>query len=443
MSSAHPSDRSPSSDQTLVADEALQQEMIRSERKRVLMLMGLIVFMLGIVIVTRAFPDVLSENLRPKMKVMMPRIATLAVGYLLYEFAVYLWLGRLLKLKGTLSTVFQYVNVFIEVSLPTAAMLVGSRVFDRSEVILGIPPLLYFALISLTALNLNARLCVFAGFIAGAEFLAVSFHLLGQQVPDAAQRLTTSTHQLTIKALVMFAAGLTSGFVAKQIRQQLTRALDAMGQRERAVSIFGQHVSPQVAGLLLNQPREFTGENRNVCVMFLDIRDFSRFAGEKSAPEVMAYLNTLFGSMIPVINKHQGIVNKFLGDGFMAVFGAPLDDDEHCRHAIDASQEILHRLGELNAEGTIPPTRIGIGLHTGTAMTGNVGTKERKEYTIIGDSVNLAARIEQATKPLKAQLLISESVVETLHGGDGLAMEDMGPVELKGQAKPVRLFKLA
>jgi adenylate cyclase len=153
----------PPSSQSLVADETLQKEIVRSERKRVLVLMGLIGFMLGIIVVTRAFPEMLSEGLRPKMKVMMPRIASLAVGYLLYEFAVYLWLGRLLTLNRVPSTVFRYVNAFIEVSLPTVAMLVGSRIFDRSEVILGIPPLLYFALISLTALNLDFRLCAFAG----------------------------------------------------------------------------------------------------------------------------------------------------------------------------------------------------------------------------------------------------------------------------------------
>jgi adenylate cyclase len=153
----------------------------------------------------------------------------------------------------------------------------------------------------------------------------------------------------------------------------------------------------------------------------------------------MDYLNTLFSFMIPVINDHSGIINKFLGDGFMAVFGAPLDDSEPCRNAVNASTMILEKIDEMNRGQKIPPTRLGIGLHLGMAITGNVGGGERKEYTVIGDAVNLAARIEQATKQFQAQLIVSEEVFRALASPEG---EDLGMVELKGQAKPVRLIKL-
>jgi adenylate cyclase len=105
-------------------------------------------------------------------------------------------------------------------------------------------------------------------------------------------------------------------------------------------------------------------------------------AGER--PEaVMAYLNTLFDFMIDVVNEHHGSVNKFLGDGFMAVFGAPIEDTERCGHAVGASLEILERLDRLNAAGKIHPTRVGIGLHMDEAVTGNVGSTERKENTVM------------------------------------------------------------
>jgi class 3 adenylate cyclase len=106
-------------------------------------------------------------------------------------------------------------------------------------------------------------------------------------------------------------------------------------------------------------------------------------AGTRSPSEVMAYLNTLFGSLITIVNQHSGIVNKFLGDGFMAVFGAPVDDAKQCEHAIAAAQDILRTVERLNQEKQIPETRIGMGLHMGKAVTGNVGSSERKEYTII------------------------------------------------------------
>jgi adenylate cyclase len=277
------------------------------------------------------------------------------------------------------------------------------------------------------------------------EFLVTSLVLLhltpmgsGEESPMLA--ILRSPHQYVIKSAFLMLGGCIAGFVAAQIKRQLMSALQTLEERDRAISIFGQHVSPQVAELLLHQPVDSTGEERRVCVMFLDIRDFSRIAGERSPTEVMDYLNTLFSFMIPVINEHRGIINKFLGDGFMAVFGAPLDDCDPCKNAVTASLAILEKIKEMNDAKKIPPTKLGIGLHLGMAITGNVGGGDRKEYTVIGDAVNLAARIEQATKQFQAQLIISEEVAKALETSSG---EDLGLVELKGQARPVRLFKLA
>src|SRR5436305_7911217 len=111
--------------------------------------------------------------------------------------------------------------------------------------------------------------------------------------------------------------------------------------------------------------------------MFLDIRNFSSYAAGERPEAVMAYLNTLFEFMIDIVNEHQGIVNKFLGDGFMAVFGAPVDDGDDCRHATSAALAIVERVNALCARGDLPPTRIGIGLHSGEAVTGNVGSSRR------------------------------------------------------------------
>src|SRR5438046_9557821 len=126
----------------------------------------------------------------------------------------------------------------------------------------------------------------------------------------------------------------------------------------------------------------------------------------------------------------------------MAVFGAPVEVAERCAHAVGASLQILERLDRLNAAGKIRPTRVGIGLHMGEAVTGNVGSTDRKEYTIIGDVVNLAARLEQATKDFQAQLLISEEVRQNLNAAMS-GIEDLGPIALKGQPNPARIFKFA
>src|SRR5205814_9338741 len=121
--------------------------------------------------------------------------------------------------------------------------------------------------------------------------------------------------------LIPFLAGRLAGLVAREIRRQVELSLRMVQARERTFQIFGQYVSPQIAEKLLHQPVDLGGELRNVCVMFLDIRNFSSYAASERPEAVMAYLNTLFDFMIDIVNEHQGIVNKFLGDGFMAVFG--------------------------------------------------------------------------------------------------------------------------
>jgi adenylate cyclase len=392
-------------------------------------------------------PQIYAAEARDGLKALLLPLSLIVVTYLLYEIAIWVWLGGLLAANSTPPRVFRYGNVAIEISLPTCALLVAGLSSDPLSILSGAIPFIYFLLVVLVALNLDFTLCVFAGAVACVEFLTTSLYLVEESALPLSTgipvvSMLTSPHQYMFKSTLLLACGLIAGFVAVQMRRQLTHVVRTLEERDRAVSIFGQHVSPQVADLLLKQPVDFTGQEQNVCVMFVDIRDFSKFSSEHSATEVVEYLNQLFGPLIPIVNRHAGVVNKFLGDGFMAVFGAPVNDDQQCRHAIQAAREILGEVERLNSEVRIPPTRLGIGLHFGRAVTGNVGTSERKEYTIIGDVVNLASRIEQANKPLGSQLLVSE-VVANIVGGGGFDGTDMGLVELKGQPHPVRLFKIA
>ncbi len=424
---------------------AMQRQRLRSERQRVRVFIGLLGFLMLVVIGLRNLPSLIHGDLRTALFSALAPIAIVIAIFLAYEMALLAWLCRLIHANRLPPAGLGYLNTLVEVSFPTAALAAGSCFMGGLPMLAGVVPFVYFLFLCLASLSLDFWLCVFSGAVAGVEFLVTSLILLandpaasGAEPPLFA--MLRSPHQYVVKSALLLAGGCIAGFVASQIKRQLMSALKTVRERDRAISIFGQHVSPQVAELLLHQPLDCTGEERQVCVMFLDIRDFSRIAGERSPTEVMEYLNTLFSFMIPVINEHSGIINKFLGDGFMAVFGAPLDDAAVCEHAVEAAHVILRQVNTMNEAGQIPPTRLGIGLHLGVALTGNVGGGERKEYTVIGDVVNLAARIEQATKQFHAELLISEDVAKAL---DGIAGEDLGLVELKGQARPVRLFKLA
>ena len=239
----------------------------------------------------------------------------------------------------------------------------------------------------------------------------------------------------------MIVGGIVAGLVAVQLRAKFRRAVEEAASRERVTNLFGQHVSPAVVDRLLARPAEFGGETRTICVMFLDIRDFTANSRQRPPAEVVDFLNAAFAFMIEAVDRHGGFINKFLGDGFMAIFGAPLDDAEAALHAVAAARDILAEIDRRGLAAGPWPLRIGIGLHIGPAVTGNVGSPRRKEFTAIGDTVNLASRLEQLTKTYPARLIASEALVTGLGEASGTAAP-LGAVAVKGYPEPVRIWGL-
>ena len=214
-------------------------------------------------------------------------------------------------------------------------------------------------------------------------------------------------------------------------------------ERNQILRLFGQHTSPAIVEELLRAGADTaTSRRQYVCVMFLDIRGFMTFSEQHAPEEVVDYLNRLFEFMIKLINRYHGIIHQLLGDGFMAIFGAPLSHGNDSRNAVKAALAIIDRVRAACTAGALPPTRIGIGLHAGEVVAGTVGSMIHKEYKVTGDVVNLAARIEQLTKQYDAQLLVSEAVWKALEPGrfEGASI---GAVDVRGRAGSVHLYKLA
>ena len=244
-----------------------------------------------------------------------------------------------------------------------------------------------------------------------------------------------------LRAFFFLIGGGIAGLVASQIKDGFLKSIENLEERKQLMSIFGQHVSPEVVDKLLNQNVEIESEIKHVCVMFLDIRNFTSFSENKSPVEVVNFLTTLFEFMIQIVNQNNGIINKFLGDGFMAVFGAPLSNGKDCVNAVQASKEILEKVKEYNETGKIAPTKIGIGLHTGNVLTGHIGSSKRKEYTIIGDTVNTASRIESLNKEHNTSLLFSETVFQEITS-DYPQIQFIGESKVKGKQNLVKLYSL-
>jgi len=211
-----------------------------------------------------------------------------------------------------------------------------------------------------------------------------------------------------------------------------------LAERQRLQAAFGTYVDPILASRLLEQGDDvFTGERREVTVMFVDVRDFTPFAESNTAEDTVSRLNALFEIVVPAVVDAGGHVNKFLGDGALAVFGAPNDLSDHADAAV-AAAVLIHRLVSERFGGEL---RIGIGINTGFVIAGTIGGGSKLEFTLIGDTVNVAARVEQLTKTTGDAVLLTHQTVDALESRPP-GLVDRGGHALKGKSAALQLFGL-
>jgi class 3 adenylate cyclase len=211
-----------------------------------------------------------------------------------------------------------------------------------------------------------------------------------------------------------------------------------LAERQRLQAAFGTYVDPALAARLLEQGDDvFTGERREVTVMFVDIRDFTPFAEANTAEDTVARLNALFEIVVPAVVDAGGHVNKFLGDGALAVFGAPNDLADHADAAVRTAV-LIHRRVAQRFGGEL---RIGIGINTGVVIAGTIGGGGKLEFTLIGDTVNVAARVEQLTKTTGDAILLTRQCVDSLASRPP-GLIDRGFHVLKGKSASVQVFGL-
>jgi len=417
----------------MAGGDDLHFEILKSERVRATVLAALLGGFFALMLLILLFvPNEANPFIRVVGGSFPLRSITLFYGAAFaYEMLARAIIGRAIARRVHPPEAVRYVNAAIETSLPTVLMLLLVHSIGPQMALNSPLPMLYFVFISLSTLRLGAPLSIFTGLVAGVEFSALGVYALPSGA--SAGDFFGSTYPIFLKSSTMIIAGVVCGFIGAQIRQRLV-ALN------RVVGMFGQYVNPAVVEQLLTQPVDHKGEVRHVTIMFLDIRGFTTFAERRTPTEVVDYLNTLFAMMIHRVNANHGIINKFLGDGFLACFGAPLSDGRDTQNAVRAAVEIARELERMNSEGVIPPTRIGIGLHSGEVVTGSVGSAEKKEYTLIGDTVNLASRVEQLTKQYGVVLLVTDAVWQAVKDEyEGRALD---PVTVKGRDAPVAVYSL-
>jgi adenylate cyclase len=433
-------------DPRAVFERRLAHEILAAERFRATLLAVIpTAAMLAFLAITSAYPDVVTTLLQGKFDRLPVGLFLCAVAG--FEFHVLYATERMLRSGTRPSALRRYGYAFVETSLPTLVIVYYATIVGPVQALLMPTAFVYFVFILLSTLRLDFALSAFTGFVAACEYAGVAllWNVQGSTADVSVDPMLASLPHHLGKAFILFVAGISAGFVARRLRKSFTRAIESIEEQSRILGVFGQHVSPEVADQLVQGEAQIAGELREVCVLFLDIRDFTGFAEKRSPADVVAYLNTIFGEAVDAVVKHRGIVNKFMGDGFMAVFGAPVADENPCAAAVDAGLDLLERVERLARDGRIPATRVGLGLHAGPAIVGNIGSSHRKEYTVIGDVVNVASRVEALNKPLGSQMLVTEEVWRAagLDGARGVTPSPRDPIQIRGRETPVKILQLA
>lgn len=240
-----------------------------------------------------------------------------------------------------------------------------------------------------------------------------------------------------VSVLTSWALALTLGFFYQYWVES--------AEKRKVKRLFSRYVSPDVFRELLDNPDAVAlgGSRRDISVLFSDLRGFTSISEKLEPEQIIEQLNEYFTVMVQVVFEHRGTVDKFVGDMIMAIFGAPLHDPKHADHAVQCAIAMQARLAELNArwsgEGR-PEFHSGVGINSGDVVVGNVGSEQMQSYTVIGDNVNLGARIESLCKQFKAQILISEFTRAKLM--DTYLIEEKGDVTVKGKTQPVKILQI-
>lgn len=306
------------------------------------------------------------------------------------------------------------------IDIPTGSVTAPTIVHTREFVVLVFIGILLSLLLPLLS-PIKASLLTFVAMLP----------ILFMGYTNTGQRALLPMEYSLLTVLMLFVVNVLISYFTETTRKQ------------QLINAFGQYVPAELAKRISQDPEQFSleGESRELSIMFCDVHNFSAISEQLEPKELAELLNTLFTPLTRILYKHHGIIDKYMGDAIMAFWGAPLEDAEHARHALQAAMAMLAELRAIQerfqAKGW-PAIKIGIGLNTGSMSVGNMGSEFRKAYTVMGDAVNLGSRLEGLTKTYGVQIIVNETTAAAV---PEYAYRELDRVRVKGKDKPVTIYE--
>jgi len=327
-----------------------------------------------------------------------------------------------------------WIRATVEVSCATVVIaldaLAGPQLLVSSST-----SYLYMLAIGVTALRLDPRLTAYATILGVVEQAAVYLYAYHLPAMAGLVPMPRLQQELVFRLAVLALMGGLGMFLSASLRREIARSAD----EERLRTVFGRYVDRRILSRVLRGDLRLAPERREITVVFVDIRGFTTLSENRDPAEVFRLLSGTLDAFSQVIQAQGGIVNKYLGDGLLAFFGAPEEQKDHARRAARAALKIVEEASRRAQDGRFPGLRVGVGIHTGEAMVGDLGG-ERREFTAIGDTVNVAARVEEANKTFGTSILATGSAFERI--GDGADGRRFAAVTLRGRSTPIDLWEV-
>ncbi len=389
-------------------DPYLGQELLKSEKRRLEVFLGVFAVAFLVSLGIRIFYVEEVQNAFRSQDSFYALMATIIVMAILI-YLPWKWIARLTKTGGQLNRTYYLYTMAVEVCVP-ALLLIGIAINEQSAYFVDSPAIfLYFILIIVSSLHLSFWYSTILGILVGLFYGVYTYWTTTAYGDD----LGLPNFTYYVRAIIYVIAGICSGLVASELRTRLISTYQHLQEKREIEGLFNQQISRELVEVL-KQKKDYA-ERLKATLVFLDIRDFTKKVQRLSPEEVNSFQNQFFSPIIQIINDHQGIVNQILGDGLMATFGVPETDHHHPYEAWKAVKSILEYVAGFHDKTMDDESiEIGVGMHYGEVLVGNIGTETRKQLSVSGRAVIIASRIEQFNKELNSTLLMSGDLYDLL-----------------------------